>query len=334
MQIIDTEESLISHRDSTLLKGILIILIVLGHNGILMGKAPGLSVTAFNDYLYSFHVYLFLILPFFYNIPPFTKHRVKKDFTRMYKPYTLIFIALLLTNVFILRQGFEPGKTIVAYIAGDQQHLKEAVGAFFPWFLPTMFSLLFLRNYILNKNNRVLFTSLTLSLAVFFAIRILFIKFGFDFIGSVTAIAYFSIAVACRYLYEKLHGKRHFNTVSILMFISSTAIFFTFYPMSNILLNITRYAVLPISALFTLIYLVNRLRIQFIENILSYLGKESLPIYMVHVFVYNLLVIAIHKIQIPLDLYSGIASFVLTFIITLLIIYLCKKINIYKYIFR
>lgn len=90
---------------------------------------------------------------------------------------------------------------------------------------------------------------------------------------------------------------------------------------------------MPISALFTLIIFVNNLRNTHIVNILNYFGKESLPIYMIHVFIYNILMIFIQKAQMPLDLLSGTISFILTIAITLLIIYLCKKTKIYKYLF-
>lgn len=330
----DVSKSLISRRDSTLLKGVLILLIVLGHNGILMGKSQGLTPNELNKYLYSFHVYLFLILPFLYNVPQFTKERIKKDFMHLYKFYTIIFFVLLFVNITILKQDFGLANTINAYISGDQLKLNEAIGANFPWFLPTMFSLLVLRNYFLNKSNRILLPFVILSFALFFAIRIFYIRFRFDLFGSITAVAYFSLAVACRYIYDRFHHGKSFNIISISVFIISTILFFTFYSRPTIPYEIIRYMVLPISTLFTLIYLVNRLRIHIIENILNYFGKESLPIYLIHVLVYQALFLIIKKYNIALDMYSGIASYILTIIITVLTIQFCKKIGIYKYLFQ
>ncbi len=337
MQFIDTEKSLISRRDSTLLKGFLIILIVLGHNGILMGKAPGLSVTTLNDYLYSFHVYLFLILPFLYNIPQFTKERLKKDFLHIYKSYTLMCIALVFINTFLLNQEFNLWNTLLAFLSGNELKIKTVIGASFPWFMPTMFSLLLLRNYLLNKKNNVLLLSVALSFVLFTSARVFnavsFYHCKFIVFGGMIATAYFSLAVISRYLYEKLSDKRYFKLISISTFAISTAIFFSYSPMSNIPFNAIRYAILPISALFTFIIFVNNLRNTYIVNVLEYFGKESLPIYMIHVFIYNFIMILIQKAQIPLDLLSGIISFILTIAITLLIIHLCKKTRIYKYLF-
>lgn len=334
MKTIETDKSLISRRDSTLLKGILIILIILGHNGILMGKAPGLTVTSLNYYLYSFHVQLFLILPFLYNTPLFTKERIKKDFIHLFKPYTFLFATFLLINITLLKQDFNPIDTAAAYIAGNQPLLKNAIGVYFPWFLPSMFSLLLLRNYILNKSTIVILLSVVLSLALFAAIKIFNFRINIDFLGLVTAATYFSIAVISRYLYERFYNKKYFQSISIITFALSTILFFLLYPMQCTLFSIVRFAILPISALFTFIFIIGGLQNSFLEKILDYFGKESLPIYMIHVFVYNILLMIIQKLQMPLDISSGIISLLLTTAITVLIIFLCKKINIYRYIFQ
>ena len=177
----DTTKSLISRENSTLLKGILIILIILGHNGILMGKSTGLTVTALNNYLYCFHVYLFLILPFLYNIPGFTFKRVKKDFLHLYKPYTLLIITILIANIFILKQPFEPLNTVYAYISGNEMLLNKTVGASFPWFLPVMFTLLILRNYFVPKKNYALLCVLLVSFTILLAVRVFNVISIYDF---------------------------------------------------------------------------------------------------------------------------------------------------------
>lgn len=58
--------SLISRDESTAIKGLLMLLIVFGRTGMLTTDFATGSRTFFWNWLYSFHVYVFLILPFIY----------------------------------------------------------------------------------------------------------------------------------------------------------------------------------------------------------------------------------------------------------------------------
>lgn len=332
-------QSLVSRRSSAIIKGLLILLIVLGHNGILMGKAPGLTKNAFNDYLYSFHVYLFLILPFFYNIPQSSIGRIKKDFLKLYKPYTIIFVLLLITNVFLLKSTFEPVATIFTYISGDMTMLKDNVGASFPWFLPTMFSLLVLRNIFLGGNKKVLLAAaVALSAIMFIIVRVAMIyglyRLSYLICGSSVAIAYFSLAVASRYIYEKFSTHRYFGAISIGAFIVATIAFFTDAIVNVYLSNIMQWVVLPVSGMYTIMIFADNLRESKLSRCLEWLGNESLAIYMVHVFIYNVLLIIVMKLGFALDFYSGCVTLLLTIVITLAIIQLSKKTKLYNIIFK
>ena len=58
--------SLISRDASTAIKGLLMLLIVFGHTGMITTDFATGERTFFWHWLYSFHVYIFLILPFIY----------------------------------------------------------------------------------------------------------------------------------------------------------------------------------------------------------------------------------------------------------------------------
>lgn len=58
--------SLISRDASTAIKGLLMLLIVFGHTGMLTTNFVTGDRTILWHWLYSFHVYVFLILPFIY----------------------------------------------------------------------------------------------------------------------------------------------------------------------------------------------------------------------------------------------------------------------------
>lgn len=334
-----TEESLISKKDSTLTKGILILLIVLGHNSMIMEDLTINNYKFIFHYLYSFHVYLFLILPFLYNTPQFNLERLKKNFISIYKPYTIMFAALFFTNIILLKEDFHPMQTFYAYITGNEKLLREAIGASFPWFMPTMFSLILLRNILFNKKYKTALIITTIISAVLFVIfRILLLKSTYTvaFIaGSVVAIVYFSLAVTTRWIYENLRNKKHFNTISVIIFIITSIIFFVFLQNKSVLYNFSRRCLLPISALFTIFTILKYIKADTnIYKIFSYCGQESLPIYMIHIFVYNILYQLAKKANIDIGVISGIITYILTIGITILIIQLCKRINIYKFIFK
>ena len=58
--------SLISRNESSAIKGLLMLLIVFGHTGMITTNLATGEKTFFWQWLYSFHVYVFLILPFIY----------------------------------------------------------------------------------------------------------------------------------------------------------------------------------------------------------------------------------------------------------------------------
>lgn len=335
--MMDTTISLISRRDSTMLKGLLILLIVLGHNGILMGKVPGLTVTTFNDYLYHFHVYLFLMLPFLYNIPKSNCQRIKKDFVHLYKPYVLMCLALLFINVFVMKEDFNLSAIAYAFLSGNELLLRSSIGGSFPWFMPVMFTLLLFRNYFfVNKKRLAVMFVLSATAFVFIRVQNEFSIYGFPYIimGGTVAVTYFSLAVCCRYIYEKYNTCRYFNIISVIVFIISTFIFFLAPNFPKEFMNIVSWIMLPISSLYTFILFVQKVKNKYMGKTLEYLGRESLPIYMIHVFVYNALLMVVQKLQISLDVMSGIIVLALTIMLTILIIYLSYKVRIYKYIFQ
>ena len=324
-------QSLISKKDSTLLKGILILLIILGHNSILMQER------AIFNYLYHFHVYVFLLLPFLYNIPQFTFERVKKDFIHIYKPYTLFFVILVLINTYILNTKFNITQVLYAYISGNEYMLKANIGASFLWFMPTMFSLLLLRNWLMNKPGKILWSCVFVSFLAFVATRVLWLCTVYDFpyivLGGTVSFVYFFMAVVSRYIYEKYHNNRCFGYLSCTVFILSTI--YNFTNLHGTIYEIITWGILPISALYTLISIVKHFK----ENILitkciNYLGKESLPIYLFHVIIYNAILLVIQKVQFAENFLTGIISYILTIVITVIAIYLCKKSKIYNIIFN
>lgn len=324
------DQSLISKRDSTLVKGILILLIILGHNSILMQER------AIYNYLYHFHVYVFLLLPFLYNIPQFTFKRIKKDFIHIYKPYTFVFAILAIINTFILNQDFNLTKVLYAYISGNEFLLRGNIGASFLWFMPTMFSLMLLRNYLMNKPAKILWICVFVSFLAFVATRVLWLCTVYDFpyiiLGAAVSIVYFFMGVVSRYIYERYHTKGYFGNISSVAFILATICNFTH--LKGTVFEFITWGILPISTLYILTAIVKHFKENnILTKCINYLGKYSLPIYLFHVIIYNAILLVIKKAHIAETYLIGAVSYIATLTITIMLIYFCKKSKIYKLVF-
>lgn len=142
----------LSYQESDAIKGILIFLVILGHNRF-FSTVAGSEVW---NYLYTFHVYGFFILPFFYPEKGIDTNRIKNNSVKLLYVYVVWFLAysvifILASKVFHLIPISETGRLrspigyIVALITGAPQLLSETCGFQVLWFLPVMFSMLLLK---------------------------------------------------------------------------------------------------------------------------------------------------------------------------------------------
>lgn len=333
--------SYLSRQESNIIKGILIILIVLGHNGILMGNAPGLEQTTLYRYLYKFHVYGFLFLPFLYNVPKNSISRIKKNFFHLYKPYTFAFIILLAANILLTKHSPSIPTILLAYIAGNEPLLNAAVGARFLWFIPAMFFLLILRDSFL-RNKSILVPLTVVSMALLFLNRFYVISFydiyEYTILGIWPAVTYFGAAVILRLIIPYSNNKIARLTYVMVAIISSIIFFLT----QDISYNyILKYLVMfnnEILLLFiiflAIITIAKALTSSKISKIFEYLGTISLEIYIIHVFIYNLCLFTFIKFDIPLSLVSGIFALIITISLSVFFTHIAKNTKAYKFIFK
>lgn len=132
--------SLLPRDESNAVKGLLILLIVLGHNKYLMNDGYSFQ------FLYSFHVYSFYFLSFLYDYHKENWVQItRKNLRRLYVPYTFFFLILVLICL-IQGHNWDLTQTIVAFVTGTQFNLRGALqyGGFL-WFIPTLFSLLMIK---------------------------------------------------------------------------------------------------------------------------------------------------------------------------------------------
>ena len=128
----------ISRDHSTFIKGLMICLIIFGHNHFFSEVFPAGSFR----WLYSFHVAVFFLLPFFYPERVFTWKHTWKNVMRLLWPYTYMFFLLFLTDWMVLKQTLPNAGLWRTYITGDFYTLNKYTGFYYLWFLPAMFSML------------------------------------------------------------------------------------------------------------------------------------------------------------------------------------------------
>ena len=145
----EREKSWISRTDSSALKGLFILFIVMGHiRGITFG---------FQNYIYCFHVQCFFILPFLYPSKHLTKKNIFNLFLKLLWPFLLLYAILTLLDIFVLHDSsfissdeVIPGVNnivlgIWSFIAGGISLLNKFSGTQFLWFLPSFFSMCIIR---------------------------------------------------------------------------------------------------------------------------------------------------------------------------------------------
>lgn len=144
----------ITRQESAAIKGLLIFIIVLGHNYIFAER----FVTCY-DYLYTFHVACFFILSFIYPPKRLSKSRVVDYFVRTYIPYICFFLLLFLCNLILRTRGITLGRSeqigemsligaLTSILNGGVDLLPTYTIFQYLWFLPAWFSFSVLKDLL------------------------------------------------------------------------------------------------------------------------------------------------------------------------------------------
>ena len=140
----------ISFEESNAIKGLLIFLIILGHNRIFSAVASSQCWM----WLYSFHVYSFFLLPFFYPEKGINCDRVRNNVVKLLYVYLLWFIIYALCYQIMVHIVPSLAKStsvptffqyLDAILTGAQSLLGATSGFMVLWFLPVMFSMLLIK---------------------------------------------------------------------------------------------------------------------------------------------------------------------------------------------
>lgn len=304
----------IGRDESVAIKGLLIMIIVLGHNHIL---AP--SGSTLFSYLYSFHLMCFFILPWFY----FSKHKtissdqISSIIRRNYIPYSVFFLICLFLFVVVKEQPFNIDwrETAFGYFIGSPLHLRKSVGFIFLWFLPSFASFSILKAFC-NTSVFLKYLLLTVSLCTIFLpwdVQELLknnLPFGLFFAIKFLCLGWISVKCMTYIPQAQYVGGFFFMVITILYFIG--------------IRNGLMMQLFPVFAFLAML----SLRKIVCNLVLCNVGKYSLCIYLTHMFISTLL----DKIF-PTTMVYGILAYCITLVSSYLCALFIYKIKLNKIIF-
>lgn len=317
----------ISKQSTNNIKGILIILIIIGHLSLLSSELRYI--------LYSFHVIIFFLLPFLYIETSVSINEIKKLFKRVYIPFFIFYLtSFILYNIFYLHQTIEFNEFILGLIVANSNSLDQYIGIKAYWFLPAyIIIILFLLIYN-SSSKRLKIITFLFFLISHFIISMLQQNALQSLPYNLYIVFYlFSLGLIFKYLYYR------YDLLSLNFFYSFLGFLFcSFIVYGNkydiaipIIPNFIDSPFLFLSHDFLIFFaFLFLLKISTINNnIIQYFGITSIAIYTIHPLVIQGL-----KLFLETDnLISNIIIFILTIAITLLIIKALDKLKIYKVIY-
>ena len=294
--------SYVSRNNSTWIKGVLTILIILGHNMVFTIPLNDYGVMS---YLYTFHIQGFFILPFLYGIKneKYTFHAAVNTVTRFYWPY------LILVTIFMIGYGsltnFSNGNLeniLELYILCSGNAIKQMCGIQIFWFLPAMMSLVFLKELFYRNGAAVKISLFILSILYIggsicsntsyenkdiWRHAVSFIPFGGGY-----ALQMLAPGIILRQITENIEYRQWYKRsfiISIICFLIGTALYFKYvaFTIGKSDLNIVYAALQNIMPVIFIIMLLSAL--QYIKissgNVLIKIGEKSLYIYLISPFI-------------------------------------------------
>lgn len=298
------EESLISRDGSNGIKGLLIFLIILGHNSLITSLYPELMT-----YLYSFHIQSFFILPFLYPHKDLTKKRIIDYFVRFYLPYFFFLIIFIIIhniasyfgiipdNVSKLSKGIDNywGSLFLMVLNGNAYLIDYYTGFQFLWFLPVMFSMTLIKDYFYNPKRNKITRIIIISIAficflIYFVLnpnKILSESFNF-YIRQISpsAITYGLGAFFMGYVILRIirSFKNYIYIISIIIFtIISIIWFYTCYHLNDSHINYIVKFIMTLILPFAFFIVIFKFK-DYIgkSKVLRQIGKYSFAIYIIH----------------------------------------------------
>lgn len=130
-------QSILSREESASVKGVYILLIVLGHNYIFTHATQSLQIMV---YIYMFHIAGFFMLPYLYGSKEFTLRNIGNNAVRLLWPFFILAFVFFFGYYIIIRgHGFRFEDFMRVFVEADGWTLSVFCGFQVLWFLPSMF---------------------------------------------------------------------------------------------------------------------------------------------------------------------------------------------------
>ena len=347
--------SFISRECSLAIKGLLIFLIILGHNTF-FSKLSTIGMV----YLYLFHIYSFFMLPFLYPNNKLTRTRILNYFSKLYYPFICLYIFLSIIHLLCEIYGFLPQNVdtlpvetnihsihwLVTIFTGNSFMIDYYTGFQFLWFMPVMFSMSIIREYYIsaNKITRILIIASSFLFYIFLVIFSFRAPYDRSINFYIKLYSVFAIPHAlgfyfmgmCSLFVIKLWKKirKYIIIINPIIFSLATLICFNYkqddlLPIPDILRWIL-LVVMPFS-FFLLLYQFRDILSK--SSILCELGKYSFLIYIIHPFILKILALILLKYIENSFLLVVIVQVCVTYVSFLLAKLVNRNVNIKKFIF-
>lgn len=300
------------------IKGILILMIIFGHIGELFSLYS-------QSLLYSFHITSFFFLPFLFNKDNLTKKNLKKNFRRLYIPYTIFFVISLILYTLIFNQNFNFSNIFKAWIIGTPLLLRDSIGLSTFWFFPAFFSLLI--TIMLYNSLSDFFKKIMLIIMFFVHLSVVLINPEllqyFPFVYYVTMYI-FIVGIAIKFIYFNYNWRK----IPLWILASSllVCLYFVYGEMFNIASPLLPQifenpSVFIFHDLIMIIGFFVMIRIGISLPKLKNIGTYSLAIYTIHPFVIQ----GVNRVYNWTSFFDGLVKYVLVIVITYGLVMLVYK---------
>lgn len=312
------------------------LLIIFGHSGMLTTDFTTGQKTFFWHWLYTFHVYVFLILPFIYGYHKpdgvvMSKNGcqsngfqcvlkdLKHNLIKIGVPYCWFFLFSAIIFVFVGGGTLDLKGMLYAFVFGNEPLMDQYIGFNFMWFLPAMLSLMTLKSVWYNSKPivRYFIVFVSIVLWVLAIIKVLpQYTLGMYVPFAISQAFYFILwGLLARWLTEKRFSPYMQLPVVLLLIGACTVLLYysKAFAGSVVAVWIIPRFFMPV-LMFMLLYSMRNLLEK--SKVLKFIGTYSLQIYLVHVFVINALsVLFLHFTKESIGL--GVVIYVLTLLISI-----------------
>lgn len=297
-------EQSISREQSLSIKALTIILIMLGHNHIL-APIDGKLFT----YLYSFHVAIFFVLPFYYSRHKFDYRYICVAAVRLLVPYFFFCLFCWIVTGIVTGSYITELYKLKGLVNLGGIGTKGATGFYFPWFLLAFFTMTVIR--VLSDINRVVWCLALLIGGILFVISFQN-KQIIDFVPfySGRAFVYFFIGTVSSTIYFKKNNFKYLFIIAFFLF--SLLYWCDIMKMPPIFLS-------GVCGFFFFWHICEKVPTNRFTN---FVGKNSLKYYLYHVFVYNIF------INMGSTFFMGFLNLLLTFFSTTVLVLLTNRLSL------